>query len=128
MNGSHAQTAAEVINEQPLLINPASENDDDDPAKHLAIDIATGLMIPLSERGIMCIEIFGLNVRDRLVEERKKACTEILSLWASLSYKSKEDRSQIIEKFKGIQQGKYAYSLAQNTTLLDLLKEIKSIL
>ena len=76
-------------------------------------------------RGKMRIDIFGLNVRDRLVEERKKACLEIRSLWASLPYVA--DSSQIIDQFKKIRQGKYAYSLAQINTLLDLKDLVKDI-
>lgn len=69
--GSHAQSPGEEVNEIPLLINPASGQDDDDPQKHLIIDDETGLMIPLSDRGKMCIKILGLNQRDQLVMARK---------------------------------------------------------
>lgn len=124
--GSHAQNQAEIVNEQPLLINPASENDDDDPAKHLGIDLTTGLMIPLTERGRMCIEIFGLNVRDRLVEQRHSACREVKSLLIELIHND-SNRQQIIDQLQKIRQEKCSYSLAQNTTLSEQLSKISSI-
>jgi uncharacterized protein (TIGR02646 family) len=118
--GIHAQNQSEIANEQPLLINPASENDDDDPGKHLGIDLTTGLMIPLTERGKMCIEIFGLNVRDRLLEERRTACREVNALWSAWAYNI-ADRPETAKKFKEIRQEKCSYSLTQNTMLADLL-------
>ena len=39
VNGSHAQTCQEIVGEKPMLINPISGDADDDPAKHLTIDI-----------------------------------------------------------------------------------------
>jgi hypothetical protein len=119
--GRHAQTLAEIINEQPLLINPASENDDDDPAKHIGIDIATGLLFHHTERGRMCIEIFGLNDRDQLLEQRRTACREVNALWSAWAYNVAE-RPGITKKLKEIRQGKCSYSLTQNTVLSDLLK------
>jgi uncharacterized protein (TIGR02646 family) len=124
--GSHAQTATEIANEQPLLINPASEHDDDDPANHLDIDISTGLIIPLTERGRMCIEIFGLNVRDRLVEQRHSACREVKSLLTELIH-NEVDRQKTIDRLQKIKQEECSYSLAQNTTLSEQLSKILSI-
>jgi hypothetical protein len=107
--GQHAQAPNEVDSEQPLLINPASPKDDDDPSKHLAIDIGTGLMIPLTERGRMCIEIFGLNQRDQLIEERKRAIDQAILLIQQLD---KGNDSTTLEKIKAIQQGKRSYTMA----------------
>jgi uncharacterized protein (TIGR02646 family) len=119
--GKHAQTPAEIVNEQPLLINPASENDDDDPSKHIGIDIATGLLFHHTERGKMCIEIFGLNVRDQLLEQRRTACREVNALWSAWAYNVAE-RPETTKKLKEIRQEKCSYSLTQNTVLSDLLK------
>lgn len=119
--GTHAQTPDEIVNEQPLLINPVSENDDDDPSKHLGIDTATGIIFHRTERGKMCIDIFGLNLRDRLLDQRGKACDEIKALWVKWAF-NVADRPQIAEKFKNIQSGKCSYSLTQNTLLSELLK------
>ncbi len=110
----HAQAPNEVDTEQPLLINPASPKDDDDPSKHLAIDIDTGLMIPLTERGRMCIEIFGLNQRDQLIEERRRATREAILLLQQLA---KGDDPKIFEEVKSIVQGKRSYTMASLSVL-----------
>ncbi len=72
--GQHAQVPNEEVNEKPLLINPISELEEDNPEHHLSIDSETGIMYAVKEspRGTMCIKLFRLNERDQLVDERKK--------------------------------------------------------
>ena len=72
--GRHAQIPSEEANESPLLINPISELEEDNPEHHLSVDSETGIMHPvnMSHRGTMCIKLFRLNERDQLVDERKK--------------------------------------------------------
>jgi hypothetical protein len=112
--GQHAQASGEVEAECPLLINPTSLQDNDDPSKHLAIDIDTGLMIPLSERGQMCIEIFGLNQRDQLVQERRRAIREATLL---LLHLAKGDDPNTLEEIKSIVIGKRSYTMASLAVL-----------
>jgi uncharacterized protein (TIGR02646 family) len=113
--GQHAQNPDDIIIEQPMLINPASGNDEDDPSQHLAIDTTTGLMIGLSDRGEMCIKVFGLNDRDNLVHERRNACRAAEQLITSLIYSS--DSASILREIQEIRQGKHSYSTAQNAVL-----------
>jgi hypothetical protein len=72
--GQHAQVPNEEANEKPLLINPISELEEDNPEHHLSVDAETGIMyaVDRSPRGAMCIKLFRLNERDQLVDERKK--------------------------------------------------------
>ncbi len=112
--GQHAQAPDEVEAERPLLINPTSSKDDDDPSKHLAVDIDTGLMIPLTERGRMCIAIFGLNQRDQLIEERRRAIREATLLLQQLA---KGDNPKTIEEVQSIVQGKRSYTMASLAVL-----------
>jgi hypothetical protein len=72
--GQHAQVPNEEANEKPLLINPISELEEDNPEHHLSVDPNTGIMYAVDEslRGRMCIKLFKLNERDQLVDERKK--------------------------------------------------------
>jgi hypothetical protein len=65
--------------EKPLLINPLDENDD--PAEHLDVDVDTAMMIPKTDRGRACIDIFGLNKRDQLVVSRRNAISTIRFCW-----------------------------------------------
>jgi len=68
--GFRATRPTEETQEDPLLINPVSEI----PENHLQLD-ETGVFSPRnkSPKGQACIDVFGLNVREALVEGRKKA-------------------------------------------------------
>lgn len=66
-----ATTPEELADEHPALLNPWL--DSDDPALHLRFDPDTGLVIGISERGRITIDILGLN-RDGLPEARRQAC------------------------------------------------------
>jgi len=114
--GVHAQTPEEVENEQPLLINPASDDEDDDPENHLTMDPNTGLMGYRTERGKMCIEIFGLNLRDQLVEERRGACREVRSLLVDLIYNPAR-RDEAAAELIAIREGKRSYTIAASAVL-----------
>lgn len=57
----------EESREEPILINPV----EDDPSDHLEID-EMGVVIPKTDRGQACTEIFGLNSREPLVNARKE--------------------------------------------------------
>ncbi len=112
VKGRHAQAAGEVAEEQPLLINPASSCSVDDPARHLRVDPASGLMIPLSERGEMSVGVLGLNLRDQLVDDRKRAIHQARYLLAQLALPG-EDHKQAIQELLDITAGKRSYTMAQ---------------
>jgi len=65
----------DLAQERPLLINPTVE----DPGQHLRID-SNGIYRELTERGKACIEIFGLNDREALIEERKRTHKRVSSM------------------------------------------------
>jgi uncharacterized protein (TIGR02646 family) len=115
--GIHAQTPDAIESEQPLLINPASDRPEDDPAQHLGIDLATGLLIPKSARGETCIEVFELNKRNPLIKERKEAINYAKLLFFNLKNGSKKDKMESLAKIKEIRQGQRPFSLAQVTEL-----------
>ena len=117
--GVHAQTPEEVENEQPLLINPASDEEDDAPENHLTMDPNTGLMGYRTERGEICIEIFGLNLRDQLVEERRGACREVRSLLVDLIYNPAR-RDEAAAELIAIREGKRSYTMAARAVLAEL--------
>lgn len=71
-----AAKPGEESQEEPLLINPTQQ----DPEDHLAIDPATGVFIPKTREGQVCIDVFGLNDREALVEARKRVMDDVTSL------------------------------------------------
>lgn len=119
VEGRHAQSPDEIREERPLLINPASGEEDDDPSKHLTIDTSTGVMGHLTERGRLCIEIFGLNLRGQLVRSRLRACREVRALLVEV-ITNPAGRSQAREELLAIREGKRPYSLAGRTVLEEL--------
>lgn len=103
-----------IPSEKPLLINPTCE----DPAAHLSVDLATGLMKHTSPRGRMCIRIFGLNLRDQLVHERKKAIDEVKAKLETILHNPDEAaKQQAAYELKKISDGKYAYAAAGRAML-----------
>ncbi len=108
----HALKPSELVNEKPLLINPTVE----DPSDHLEVD-ENGYMIPKTDRGRMCIKVFGLNVRDQLVDERRRAMTEALAILYKIIMCKGEERREAVSKLKKIRAGEFAYSLAGRASL-----------
>ncbi len=110
--GIHAQTPETIAQEKPLLINPTSDLPEDLPSKHLAIN-ADGTLQGLTDRGKTCIQVFGLNIREQLVSQRKIAYRESLLLQAALKSNSPEERDRAIQEIIAIKKGKEPYSIAQ---------------
>jgi hypothetical protein len=117
--GQHARTSEEVEHEQPLLINPASGDPEDDPERHLAIDIDTGLLIGLTERGKTCIEVFGLNIRDQLVDGRRSRCSAARDLLIKVIYKSAQSE-EAKKELIAMRSGERSYTMAARAVLAGL--------
>lgn len=115
----------EEIREEPLLIHPVLE----DPEEHLEVD-ETGIMKAKngSEKGKTCIDIFGLNIREALLEARKdcfdavKARTSILIIEFI-----KNNKIDDISFVKEIRQGRKAYSAAARTALEKCFSDCKRL-
>lgn len=108
----YAHTPEMINQEKPLLINPTSIASEDWPSKHLIIN-PDGSLQGLTDRGKMCIQVFGLNLRDQLVAERKRAYREALLLQAQLKSDSIEEQQEAIQEIIVIKHGKKSYSIAQ---------------
>lgn len=67
----------------------------------------------------MCIEIFGLNVRDQLVRERQGACREARALvWEWISSRSRRD--VVGSELKAMHQGERPHTMAARAVFADL--------
>jgi uncharacterized protein (TIGR02646 family) len=64
-----------ALNDKPLIIHPVFE----DPARHLEFD-PLGMLIPRTPEGETTIELFGLNCRESLVDERREAYDSMQNL------------------------------------------------
>jgi hypothetical protein len=123
VEGRHAQRAEDVAHEKPLLINPLSEQESDEPSHHLVVDTKTGVMGHRTSRGKACCDIFGLNLRDQLVEDRSRACLAAEALWAQLSSGGPTESTQILNKIAAILRGEKPFTMAQAARLRELAEQ-----
>jgi len=122
VEGRHAQRPEEVAQEKPLLINPLSDQEADDPRHHLIVDTKTGLMAYRTARGQACLDVLGLNLRDQLVEDRRRACREAEFLWARL-FSGRHDpaaSAEVLKEIAAIRRGEKPFSMAQDAVLREL--------
>jgi hypothetical protein len=114
VKGSHATNQEGIAGEEPLLINPVEE----DPSGHLTVNIENGFMNPKSERGAMCIEIFGLNIRDQLVDDRKKVISHVqYKLLKYLQSTNMAEKAEAMGELIGLYNGACAYTAAARSAL-----------
>ncbi len=111
VDGDHAQEAAAIADENPLLINPASGDPDDDPALHFNFDEDTGVIGAKTARGKMCIQVFALNKRDQLLEQRLNAAARVDQLVRKMIDKP-HMRAKVLRTLAEIRQGQHPYTLA----------------
>ena len=121
--GTHATTPETVIEEEPLLIHPAIEN----PGDHLFVDPNTGMMLAKTARGEMCIDIFGLNLRDRLPEGRKKAANAVRANVIELLL-NPAAKETVEGEIKSVQQGACEYAAAGRAKLAEMQTVLDPIL
>lgn len=110
----YARTREEIRDERPLLFNPI-DPDDDDPEDHIGIDLATGLLIARngSARAETCIKIFGLNLRDQLVQERKSVLNEVKAKLTELLYADEARVPQLRQEILEMTEGRLNHTLAR---------------
>jgi len=116
--GDHAITPGNEIYEDPLIINPVSEDPDD----HLEVD-NLGLLSHKTVKGETTINIFGLNLRQSLVEERKRAYNSIKdkSKLLLIALTMEADPTEYIDEIENVKKGKLPYSMAGRKAWKDFL-------
>lgn len=114
VEGRHARNAQEIAGEKPLLIHPGSGEPDDDPELHFKVDTNLGLLAGKTARGSACINIFGLNLRETLRQERQKAIHQAQLLVLRRDRDKDAEAAQILDE---IEAGKRPFTLAQRAVL-----------
>ncbi len=120
VKGQHARLPGEEEQEEPLLINPVF--DDDDPEQHLKVD-DTGIIRRKnkSPRGQACIDVFGLNARHGLIDERKRVydrTKDLIGLVVVAVMNDYPDTQGRLEKFWEIWNGIAPFSIAGRAVIL----------
>ena len=108
----------DIAKERPLLINPI-DPDDADPEDHIGIELETGIMFAKngSPRAEACIRIFGLNLRDQLVKQRKAALREVKFQLSQLIAADDEEALRIREEIDRMEQGEFNFTLARRAQI-----------
>ena len=112
VEGIHAQSPGEEIHERPLILNPISEYPEDNPENHFKLDCENGLLVPKTQRGQFCIDLFGLNTRTPLQDGRRSAAHSAKSLLVSLIFGPSANRESILEEMKTYSDGKKPFSFS----------------
>jgi hypothetical protein len=71
---------------------------------------------------LACIKIFGLNLRDQLVDDRWNACLAVEALWARLRH-SPSERTETLKKLAAIHSGKMPFTASQTAKLRELAEQ-----
>jgi hypothetical protein len=115
-----------LADECPLLLNPVEE---EEPHAHLGVDVATGLMKHHTQRGEMCIRVFGLNLRDRLPEARKKVANDVKAKFVEILHNPDPTAKQrALDDLKEIKAGKREYTAAARAALDGILPFLEPLL
>jgi len=101
--------------EEPLLLNPLI----DYPEEHLTVETSTGIMVAKTERGQTCIDMFGLNIRDQLVDDRKTAINNFKSLLSEYIH-NPATRAGTLKEMERILNGQKRATLASQSVAIEL--------
>jgi hypothetical protein len=129
ITNSYAILPGEEKDENPLLINPAFE----DPEDHLEVD-KTGVIKEKnnSPKGKTCIEIFGLNKREALLEGRNRAYdatkNQLSILALALSTRNPAETANQMNRIEKMLEGKEPYSLACRAAFKDSKKDFEPLI
>ena len=112
----YALVPGEEIYEDPLLINPREEY----PEKYLKYNFENGHLRAIDDKGQTCIDVFGLNIRDDLVENRQEAYYKVFSLFARyFSIRLTSEKVKVSIELRDIKFGKKPHSIASTAALED---------
>jgi len=125
VDGTYAVNPGEEATENYQLINPVIE----DPAGHIVMD-NLGILHAngFSVKGATVIAFFGLNVREPLVNGRKKEY-ENMTRKLQLAYTMANDtyKQAVLDEIKNILKGQDEYTIAARKAVADVLSSAQSI-
>ena len=115
VDGKHANEPGGEVNERPLLLNPLV----DEPDEHFSID-ETGIIKEKSKRGRVTIRLLGLNIRESLIKDRKKAIEDTdnaLNAYVTYLGAQSSDASRKRQYLDQVRSGALPFALASRFAL-----------
>lgn len=125
VEGEYAKGPGEELNENPLLIHPVFE----DPSSHLEMD-ALGILHEVngSVKGSTTIAFFGLNVRQSLVDERKRVYDTMRDKMKLIFINDSIDPTDKgLAEILSIIDGKEEFTIAAKKAIADVLARFDGI-
>lgn len=116
ISGKRAEKPGDEAGEQPLLIDPGS----DDPNEHLEF-LPDGLIKPKTQIGAETIKVFGLNRREPLKMARSKAFADgklyFKQYWEALARQDNAEETAWRDKVNEMWHGRHPYTAMQKLAL-----------
>ena len=122
--GKQATLPGEEANELALIINPLWE----DPSNYIHID-SLGIIHANqdSEKGKITIEIFGLDIREELINGRKNEYERIKNKVQLLYIFDNKNKEKELKEIKEIAAGSNQFTLAARKAISDVINSSKEI-
>lgn len=124
-----ATQPGEEANELPSLINPLSQDPEDDPEKHLEMD-RSGVLAAKTTRGQICIDLLGLNDRD-LPNERREKYLEVERLvrdwYVEAQRQNQPLADQLYDRICKIKNGFGSYTMIARKAIKDTIEAMEAL-
>jgi hypothetical protein len=124
-----ATQPGEEANELPSLINPLSQDPEDDPENHLEMD-KTGVLASKTTRGRICIDLLGLNDRD-LPNARRERYLEVERLvrdwYVEAQRQNQHIADELYERITKIKNGFGPYTMIARKAIKDTIEAMEAL-
>lgn len=121
-----ATQPGEEAYESPSLINPLSQDPNDNPENHLEMD-KSGVLASKTERGRICIDLLGLNDRDlpNARREKYKEVERLVTDWYIAAQQNQPTADELYERINKIKKGFGPYTMIAKKAIKDTIEAIE---
>jgi hypothetical protein len=122
-----AAAPGEEEKESPLIFHPS---EGEDPEPNFVLEPETGILGPANARAQACIDVFGLNRREKVVQERRQAYYRVMAAFDIVLKEGARESSARRYAEAALEEtmsGKSAYSLAGRRALAECRKAFLAI-
>jgi hypothetical protein len=124
-----AAQPGEEVNELPSLINPLSQDPEDDPENHLEMD-KSGVLAAKTTRGRICIDLLGLNDRD-LPNARRERYLEVERLvrdwYVEAQRQNQHIADELYDRITKIKNGHGPYTMIARKAIKNTIEAMEAL-